>query len=194
MDKVKAFEKELIYIKNPKIKEFTEKAIESLPDYFFTVPASSSGRYHPSYSLGDGGLLRHVRSCVRIAVELFRMHMFYSYFSEDEMDLILSSLILHDGWKQGDGNTNHTVTEHPVLASFAIRDNKELDGIINDEYRSMICNNISRHMGHWTSDSKTGKEVLEPPQGRMQNFVHLADYISSRKCLEMNFEVELSKG
>jgi hypothetical protein len=181
MDKVKAFEKELVYIKNNDIRRFTEKAIESLPDYFFTVPGSSSGKYHPAYALGEGGLLRHVRACVRVAVELFRMHMFYGYFTNDELDIIIASLILHDGYKQGDGHTNHTVTEHPILVSFAIKENKDLDGIISDKYRDMICGNLEHHMGWWTTNSKTGAEVLEPPEGKMQNLVHLIDYICSRK-------------
>jgi hypothetical protein len=193
MDKVKVFEKELIYIKNDDIRRFTEKAIESLPDYFFTVPSSSSGKYHPQYALGEGGLLRHVRACVRVAVELFRMHMFYNYFTSDELDIIIASLILHDGWKQGDGSGSHTVTEHPIVASFAIKDNSELNGIISDEYRDMICGNVSHHMGFWTKDSKTKQEVLEPPEGKMQNLVHLIDYICSRRCLEMNFDVPIER-
>jgi len=72
MEKVEHFKNELEYIKDPKIREFTEKAIEDMPDYFFEATSSSSGKYHPSYALGNGGLLRHTRAAVRIAVELFK--------------------------------------------------------------------------------------------------------------------------
>ena len=99
MSRLKIFETELQYIKNPKIKEFTQKAIEKLPEYFFSVPASSTGKYHPSYALGDGGLVRHTKAATRIAVELFRMDCFK--YSEDEKDMIVASLILHDGCKSG---------------------------------------------------------------------------------------------
>ena len=44
--------------------------IELLPNYFFEVPASSTGKYHPEFALGDGGLIRHTKVAVRIAYEL----------------------------------------------------------------------------------------------------------------------------
>ena len=79
------------------------------------VPASSSGKYHPSYALGDGGLVRHTKAAMAVAHELFNLEMFQKQFSETEQDLILLSLILHDGKKQGGGNGKHTVFEHPCM-------------------------------------------------------------------------------
>ena len=70
MKKKEQFTKEIGYIKNPKYKENIEILIDLLPDYFFEVPASSTGKYHPSYALGDGGLVRHVKAAVRIGHEL----------------------------------------------------------------------------------------------------------------------------
>ena len=61
MDKVKTFEKELEYIVDDNIKESSKTMIELLPDYFFHEAASSTGKYHPSYALGDGGLVRHTK-------------------------------------------------------------------------------------------------------------------------------------
>ena len=54
MEKYKVFTKEISYIKNLKYKENAMKLIELLPDYFFEIPASSTGKYHPSYALGTG--------------------------------------------------------------------------------------------------------------------------------------------
>ena len=56
MDKISVFENEYAYIKNEKYRENLKIMVNLLPDYFFTVPASSTGKYHPSFSLGDGGL------------------------------------------------------------------------------------------------------------------------------------------
>jgi uncharacterized protein (DUF3820 family) len=42
-------------------------------------------------------------------------------------------------------------------------------------------------MGQWNVDRKSG-EVLEKPTSDYQNFVHLADYLASRKDLTMAFE------
>ena len=94
MGKAEVFEYELSFIKNLQIKEFTIKALEILPDYFFEVAASSSGKYHPSYALGKGGLVRHTKAAVRIAIELFRCETVTGHFSDDVKDVIISALIL----------------------------------------------------------------------------------------------------
>ena len=68
--KSEKFIKELEYIKNDDIRGFAKLALENLPDYFFDVAASSTGKYHPTYALGNGGLVRHTKAAVRIAFEL----------------------------------------------------------------------------------------------------------------------------
>lgn len=191
MDRLKIFETELSYIINPKIKEFTEKALNSLPEYFFSIPASSTGKYHPSYALGEGGLVRHTKSAVRIAVELFRVEMFK--YTEDEKDMIISSLILHDGCKSGLNHSKYTLTEHPLIVAKLIRENEEINGCIDKETLNLIATNIESHMGQWTFDFKTKKNVLPKPKTKLQNFVHWCDYLASRKCLEFNFDVKVTR-
>ena len=41
-------------------------------------------------------------------------------------------------------------------------------------------------MGSWTKDYN-GVEVLEKPKTKYQNFVHMCDYLASRKCLLVPF-------
>jgi hypothetical protein len=179
------FQKELTAIKNPIIKEIAIDGIKLLPDYFFKVPASSTGKYHPDYALGEGGLFRHVQASVGIAEDLFRIYT----FTDDEMDLIRVSLILHDGWKQGENGTGNTTHTHPIVATRMLME--KIDTTNSPEkliYLSLICENIASHMGQWTT-SKWDKTVLPVPQTPMQNFVHLCDYLASRKDLEFNFAV-----
>ena len=189
-EKVAAFEKELPFIKGKDMREFATKSVEELPDYFFTVPASSSGRFHPSYALGNGGLLRHTRSALRIAHELFRMDMF-KYLGQNGRDIVFTSLILHDGQKQGDGKGKHTVATHPLLQAEAMRKSETRKLIPSDDF-DIICGNIECHMGQWNFDYTSHKEVLPKPDSRIKNIVHLCDYLASRRCLEMNFEAKLS--
>jgi len=191
LDKVKSFEEELKFIVNPQIRLFAEKAIESLPDYFFEVPASSTGKYHPSYSLGVGGLLRHTRAAVRIAVELSRIE--WWHFTQDEMDLIIISLILHDGWKSGLPKQEFSVADHPNVAVFALKQQTDLQTLVTPEQFEFVTDNIKSHMGQWNMDWKTKQEIMEKPKTKYQKFVHLCDYIASRKSLEMNFDAEISK-
>ena len=59
---------------NDDIREFAEVLVEGLPNYIWHVGASSTGKYHPAYSLGDGGLMRH-----QIAVVRF-LNYFFEFF------------------------------------------------------------------------------------------------------------------
>ncbi len=191
MDRLEIFNTELGYINNSNIKEFTERALNKLPEYFFMIPASSTGKFHPSYALGDGGLVRHTKAAVRIAVELFRMGCFK--YSKDEEDMIISSLILHDGCKSGLEKSKYTVTEHPLIVAKFIKDNPDINNCIDNNILEIITGCIESHMGIWNYDYKTKKEVMPKPKTKMQNFVHLCDYIASRKCLEFNFDVEVKR-
>lgn len=190
MDKVKAFEKELSYIKNPQIKLFAEKAIESLPDYFFEIGASSTGRYHPQYAAGNGGLLRHTIAATRIAIELFRTELWA--FTDDEKDLILAGLMVHDGYKLGKNHEKYTQAKHPLIIVFELSQNNELRSLLTDEQFEFLSGNISSHMGRWQFTYDTKEAVLPTPKTVGQRFSHLADYLASRKCLEFNFDVDLS--
>ena len=178
------FEKELALIQSPEIKKIAEQGVALLPDYFYHVPASSTGKYHPNYALGDGGLYRHVQAAVGIAVDLFRIY----NFTPHEQDLIIVSLMLHDGWKQGLDGTGNTTHTHPIVASSVLRKKIKAGTVQESDFLEAICSNIESHMGSWTT-SKWDKTVLPAPQTEMQKFVHLCDYLGSRKDLEFNFAV-----
>lgn len=186
------FDYELSFIKNLDIKNFTSKALKSLPDYFYEVAASSSGKYHPQYALGQGGLVRHTKAAVRIALELFRCETVTGHYSDNTKDIIISALLLHDGCKHGLNDSKYTITEHPIVVVEMIRNNNDLNNLLDKEIFDKIMNGILTHMGQWTSDYKTGKEVLEKPKTGIQNFIHMCDYLASRKSIEINFEVGVS--
>lgn len=193
------FEKELAFIKNDNIREFAIQAIESLPDYFFVIPASSTGQYHPAYTQGDGGLVRHVRAAMRIAIELFRIN--WLNFTDDEKDLIFVAILLHDGWKNGSvyeqgGEikfSKYSVFDHPLVASEELKKLFSDSGLITNEELEYIRKGIETHMGQWNTDYRSNKPKLEEPTKQYQKFIHLCDYLASRKCLIMDFDVELSQ-
>ena len=96
---------------------------------------------------------------------------------------------MHDGWKQGlTGNTKNTVHAHPIIATKTLRENIKVNTKEEKKFLEIICNNIEAHMGKWNT-CKWDSTVLPVPKGNMQKFVHLADYLASRKSLEYNFEV-----
>ena len=184
MDKVEIFKTEVGYIKDSRIKESINTLISLLPDYFFEVAASSTGKYHPEFSLNEGGLVRHTKAAVRIALELLN-NKSVNNFSDIEKDLIIGSLILHDGIKHGKIKNQYTQVDHPLLASQFITENKDKTNLKEEEIKFMKSV-IESHMGEWNKDFK-GKEVLPLPLTKEQRFVHLCDFLSSRKFLDIKF-------
>ncbi len=186
MNKSLVFEKEFNYIKNPKYVENVKILIDLLPDYFFKVAASSTGKYHPSFSLGEGGLVRHTKAAVRIANELLENNSLFNGFTRNEKDLLICSLLIHDGLKHGKENSEYTVFDHPLQISRFVRENKD-KLTLNEEEINFICSAVETHMGEWTRDYK-GNEILQKPTTKYQKFVHMCDFLSSRKFLDIKFE------
>ena len=182
--KVDSFQKELKLIKNDKIRESAVVLINMIPDYFFHEAASSTGKYHPSFSQGEGGLLRHTKAAVKIAQAFFGNNTICN-FNSDEKDLIILALILHDSVKRGD-NERYTRFDHPLLASKLVSDNRDLI-FLDEEQIYLLKSMIETHMGQWTKDY-SGHEILERPETKYQRFVHLCDYLAAQKFLDIKFD------
>jgi hypothetical protein len=189
VNKVKVFEKELSWIVDPKIKAFAEKLIECAPDYFFEVAASSTGKYHPSYSLGPGGLVRHTKSATAILHELTSNLEMFNKYSQDQKDMMLVAIMAHDFFKHGLAAQagKYTVAEHPVVCADFIRYNDKVCNLLEREQIEFIAGCVASHMGQFCFDYKSKKQILPKPQTGPQNLVHLADYLASRKFLTLEF-------
>lgn len=189
MNKVKVFEKELAWIVDPKIKAFAEKLIENAPDYFFEVAASSTGKYHPSYSLGPGGLVRHTKSATAILHELTSNLEMFNKYSQDQKDMMLVAIMAHDFFKHGLAAQagKYTVAEHPVVCADFIRYNDKVCNLLEREQIEFIAGCVASHMGQWNTKWNSKVEIMPKPQTGPQNLVHLADYLASRKYLTFEF-------
>ena len=179
------FKVELDRIQNQNVRASTELLLNMLPDYFFEIPASSSGKYHPSFSLGEGGLVRHVKVAMRILEEMFRDEAFGSY-DDYTKDLLRMALMLHDGFKSGITNCGHTCNEHPVIMSNFILENMDKLYIAPEEAQ-FVASLILTHMGPWNKD-RQGNVIMPVPQTKEELLIHLCDYIASRNFLNVAFE------
>lgn len=190
MTNSETFNKELGYISNANFREFVSSTLDNLPDYFRTVGASTSGKYHPAYTLGEGGLIRHVRAATGIAKELFRAEIYP--FGEFEQDVVISALILHDGLKCGMWEDN-TAFNHPLLMKEFLLINFNDGELEKSEYNTLFVQRtadcIESHMGKWNTNSYWNL-TLPLPKNDMQKCVHLCDYLASRKNLEYKFDIE----
>lgn len=186
MNKKEYFKDELEFINNERIKKSAETLIELIPDYFFKVPASSTGKYHPSFSNGDGGLLRHTKVATRIGKEILSLEYTNNLFTEDEKDLLITGIMLHDTQKLGNPEERYTRFDHPLLAADFIEQNKDKTELTKEEI-SLIKRVISSHMGQWNK-SYYSKIELPKPSDKYEFFVHMFDYLSSKKFLDVMFD------
>lgn len=192
-EKIALFEKEIAYMEIENIKDFFKKAITIVPDYFFEVPAASSGKFHSVLECGFGGLVYHTRSVAKVANYLVNLYQYKSKLNEVERDCVICAALLHDCLKHDwENKTGFSVHQHPVLASEFVKTDERLDGIVSDEIRTMIGDAVASHSGEWTT-SKRSKVVLPSPQTLVQELTHLSDYIASRSDIHILFEGEENK-
>lgn len=174
-DKLKMFRNELGDIQDNSLRKFAENVILFAPDYFFTAPASSTGKYHPVLSLGEGGLVRHTR-----LVEWFAMNIANAMMIEEHSkDMLIIAALAHDMKKHGDGNTEYTVKEHPKLAA------EFLDSVWNSMFHKegidygdiqKIERLVECHIGQFGE-----KDGMPVPKTKLELILHSADYLASRK-------------
>ena len=190
-EKAKIFDSILNTIENEDIRYFAEQCIETIPDYFWEVGASSTGKYHPQYALGELGLARHTCALVRFLNHILNVDCFGDKFTSREKDLMRVAGMMHDTRKSGDDEdykkNKYTKFDHPLLISKLIMENKDKLSMEVDDIRK-VCTMIESHMGEWTYDNYQKKEVLPKPRTAEQRFVHMCDFLASRKYLDIKFE------
>ena len=109
---------------------------------------------------------------------------------DNEKDMIIAALIFHDSFKHDINGSKYTKADHPVIAANHVKFYCET--YLPDEYGgelgTHLANLVITHMGQWNTDWKTKKEIMPKPTTSMQRYVHMCDYLASRKYLEFNFE------
>ena len=165
---------------NQDIKEFAIVLLDNLPEYIWHVGASSTGKYHPAYSLGEGGLVRHTKAAVKLANDLLTLELYAKLVPH--RDEIIAALILHDSVKKGMNGNKFTTIDHPLEASKLVRECANKSYLGESVHVDNICNNIESHMGQWNKD-RFGNEIMPKPRTLEQKFVHLCDYLASRRYI-----------
>ena len=179
--------KALELISEERFRNAFEEIAGILPEYFWRIPAAKNGSHHASYSKGEGGLARHCLATLLIGNELMRDSVICPEEVQENLDLTRLALFLHDGCKRGWPNElPGTEFEHPLTMCRFLRENFSAGKItsLSENEIDFLCSLISTHMGPWIQHWETGEEILQPPKSNAQKFVHLCDYIASRKNVE----------
>lgn len=178
---------EIDLIPSAAVRALVKATLAAAPDCFWVMPAATTGKYHPAISLGEGGLVRHTKAVVRIALHLLAMQGIIPQAAD--YSAVLAACILHDCCKKNDSE-KYTAFDHPLRAGKLIRTTAaELAaGETPLDQRATMSGTIAAlvesHMGRWNTDPRSGIE-LPRPLTPLERLVHCADYLASRKDITL---------
>jgi len=162
----------------PEIQEIHSKEIrdevtrlfrEEVPEYFWDVPASSTGKYHPSDHNQDHGLWIHTKRAFTAFERLARSYENQGRITPFEKECGKAAILLHDMFKYGmpPERQNHTVSEHDVIAARFL----EKNSAVPEE----VIGCVETHNG------PDGWGKGRAPETDLEQIHHLADMIASDK-------------
>ena len=181
MVKAEHFVKEIELIKDEELRmvvyDYMSDA-DYVPDYFWTDGASSSGKYHPQFSQGMGGLVRHTKAVVMFAEELLRMSS-YAYMREEYKDYVIAACIIHDTVKYGWGKEidKSKYADHADNAAKSFEEYCKNYTDYTPHY--LLLQAVRSHMGQWSTNKEDG------PFTSVDRCVHMADYMASRSFIDI---------
>ncbi len=158
------YNQELRLLQNKEKQEKTLNLLaSSVNEKMKNVPASSTGKYHPPFAQGEGGLLRHSKAVAQAAYGLAGM-----LNVPGDKDRFVIAGLMHDMWKLGpDGNYEHTDPKHGSLAAEALR-----KAGLTDE-----ADLAGPHMGNFAKGQYKNAEKITKFDQRLLNN---ADWLMSR--------------
>ena len=178
MRNIKLFEREINLIVDEDLRMAVKSYMdEATPDYFWTDGASSSGKYHPQFSQGVGGLVRHTKAVVMFAEELLRMSS-YAYMKDEYKDFVIAACIIHDTNKYGikDFDKSQYANHARNAAESFTRWCAEQYGFTP---HFLLTNAVASHMGQWSTNRE------DRPFTSVDRCVHMADYMASRSFIDI---------
>jgi len=175
MEKHKFFEREILLLESEDLRDFARWYLDNhVGNWFWKSGASASGKYHPSFTHGEGGLVRHTRAVCMVCEELLRMSG-YAYMKAEYKDFARLACLLHDTRKYGSGDEEDK-SYYPRHGEAAAND---VGVAWREFFHSHSCPElllmaIRSHMGQWTENRD------DRPFTNIDRLVHLSDYIASR--------------
>lgn len=108
-------------------------------------------------------------------------------YTRSEKDVMIMSLILHDGLKRGLKEEKYTRFDHPILMANYVLENKDKLKMSDEEVQ--LASSVIKHI--WDLGLQIIKEMRSwKAKTKYQNFVHMCDYLASRKAILFNFDEE----
>lgn len=187
-EKVDTFRKEILKIKSSEIKTFTAGVLKGIPDYFFVLPATSSGRHHNVMDNARGGLVHHTKAVVIALDTLLSINVYRDMITNDDesIDAMYSACILHDIAKYGFDYrpSKHTLFQHPIMGAEHIQKYANTHKY-TQPWVDQIVRNVMTHHGQWNTSRYYTGITLPTPVNNSDILVHTADYLASREYIQI---------
>jgi hypothetical protein len=193
------FGTELDRIKNPNLQAFAQFCLDKAPLYFWLVPSSSTGKYHPPQSNGRGGLVRHVKAMLVFCETFIRMNS----LTGDDADCARVACLTHDIVKYGPNDTPlpHTTKDHDRQGALFVHQLGQLfnaeraeDKRVPDATLRLICGGIAWHAGQWASKQPNSPKRYPTDFTLLEQTVHQADMAAATPDVCMHSLMEPTVG
>lgn len=156
---------EVTLIEDDELRAQTLDALQrGVPDYFWEVPATASGKYHHPYARGRRGVWIHTKMVFTAFERKAESYVKRGVLTEYEADCVRAAILLHDMLKYGHsyGDGDDVARNHDLLAGQWLRRESELPA---DVIRGVEC-----HNGPWY-EGPTPQYGEEP----VADIVHMCD-------------------
>lgn len=174
MNKSDLFSNEIALIESVDLQDFARFYLNNyVGDWFWESGASASGKHHPIFAQGSGGLVRHTRAVCMVCEELLRMSS-YAYMRDEYKDYARLACLFHDTRKygRGDAEDKDCYKNHGAIAANDVA--AVWYEFFDEPAPELLCMAIRSHMGQWVEDRN------DRPFTNIDRLVHLSDYIASR--------------
>lgn len=131
-------------IKDDELREQTIDAIgRGFPEYFWEVPATSSGKYHNPYARDGHGLWIHVKMASTAFERKAESYIKRNVLTRYEADCVRAALLLHDMLKYGHqySDGDDVAQNHDLMAGQWLRRNTDLP--------QPVIDGVEQHNGPW---------------------------------------------
>lgn len=208
---IEIFKSYLDKIQDISIKEFTTYVLNNAPDYFWTLPASTSGQYH-----GGELLINHVICCLKIAEGVCESQ-FKKHWTQRQKDQLYSAIILHDLFRCGEPGKEEYYSEQRVkeknydpkiigtlkssrdhaevgfkqILLLAAKWNSEVDFKlrISEKNLKAISEAVRFHLGPFYNNPGKKKFSLSWPADTVTMQMHLIDYHQTNNSYILKKEI-----
>jgi len=176
-------------IQSKEMQEFVKVALDNAPDYFWTLKASTSGKYHHGETL-----VEHVLYALEYGVAHLRILQWY--WDKETKDLYFAALFLHDLYRCGiqdreamdEDGFLRTDSLHPIYAAAELsRLEIPSKSKGDDPFRAYTFSWFKRfqkavagHLGPWSP-----LKDINPMQDNVLSLrynVFITDFVVSRQC------------